>query len=882
MRGNEGSRSAKRITVVALVTIVLTTNLPLRGEGKSLVDISIGDFDKDRFLFKYGEEKVFSAKNSIEISVRPADMVLLLDISSSMKNYPDPKVNKGRYRIDLEKRIAAQLISEAPSYTKIAVIPFGEEDTPNIDFTNDKSYLQDIINKLEAKGSQSRAGGKLNDALTMASKNENPCIIVLITDGVEAGEGLYLFNDFIGRGSVEGIPIFCALINPTLDYKEFEKKIIETHGILTIVQEEFDVPIFSEHVRNSVGNYALKDFTMQVRPSPDVKSTLIEVIQGSNLSPKISETTVKVAAFSPRTKLKLSIESTFDAEKYFEPQYTIPYSVEITFVNPLSQEKVHLSDMKSPQVYFEFESFFEHYQLSIMFFILGAVGVMGMVITRGYNRHLKRTEARSLVISAENDVISHEFKAAIENLEKAAKIYRELGDQVAKKYDSQMEDLKRKLNEMEKKKSKIMKISAETQKNLKDAMQVLRTERYIEGFFPSFTRLHNVLGVQYVTNPALTGAMESVKSNKDPEVVDRYYHNFEKFSSESDPQFLGFRRALNLYENENSKELMKLLLQQYQCLGIDNIAEVFFEEKEVARLLLDLWKLNHPEKKGEFNVYISSEEKEGYELLTKLKDMHENISQRMNTLRRETSCTTIELLNNIIADIDKARGLSQGVLQEFSSKYEETLDPEYESVVNTCKDIQKDLILKRDNAELLKNNTEKDIEIKTQSFLDEFKELKRRIELGDYQEDIVNAVYRLHTMFQSVGAVNASNECHSVATDLDKKLSIIGLLDNTKAISIPRLCENIGIHPDEKGKQKVEDLCRQIIAEKNKRSNQYQLFTECNPEIFLDFNLLAQYTLERGKVPPEVETDIETISLPKEVRVDLINVLKRSRGDIRD
>jgi hypothetical protein len=884
MRGNNGSRSAKRTSAVILflVMMALVLGASLKAREKSLVDTTIEDFEKDRFLLKHGEEKTLSIKNSVEISVRPVDMVLLLDVSSSMNNYPDPQINKGRYRIDLEKRIAAKFVSDVPSYTRIAIIPFGEEDLPSIDFTNDKSHLQDIIDKLEASGSRSRAGDKLNEALSMATQNENPCIIVLITDGIETGSGLYIFDDFIGRGSTEGIPISCALINPNLDYGEFEEKIIETGGILTIIEEESNVPIFSEKVGKIIDNYALEDFTMQVKPSPDVKSTLIEVVQGNSLFPKISETTMKVAAFSPHTKLRLDIESAVDVRKYLEPQQITPYSIDITFVNPFSQENVYLSDMKSPQVYFEFESFFEHYQLSIMSSMLGIVAVMGIVVTRGYNRHLRRTEARSLVILAENDVRNHEFRVAIENLEKATRIYRRLGDQIVEKYDSQMEDLRKKLNEMEKKKSRIMKISAETQGNLKNAMQVLRTERYIEGFFPSFTRLHNVLGVQNVTDSTLTRAVESIKLNKDPEVLDRYYHNFEKFSSEFSPQFLGFRRALNLYENENSKELMKLLLQQHQRLGVDNIAEVFFEEDEVARLLLDLWKLNHPEEKGEFNVYISSEEKEGYELLARLRDMHENISQRMNILRKETSHTTIELLNNIIADIDKAHEVCQGVLQDFSSKFEETLDPEYESVINTCKDIQKDLILKRDNAEILKNNTEKDIEIKTQSLLDEFKELRRRIELGDYQEDIVNAVYRLHSMFQSVGAVSASNECYQVATDLDKKLSIVGLLDNTRVISIPGLCENIGISLDERGKQKAEDLCRQIIAEKNKRSNQYQLFTECNPEIFLDFNLLAQYTLEKGKVPSEVITDIETLFLPKAVHVDLINVLKRSRGDMHD
>jgi hypothetical protein len=884
MRGNDGSPVvAKRLVCVVFLLIISILSISIGAEDKKLVDFAIGDFDEDYFLIKYGKEKTFSIKNSIEMSVRPMDVILLLDVSISMKNYPSTEMEKGKYRIDIEKRIATQIVSEAPSYSRIAVIQFGDNNKPALNFTDDKDELQETIDNLEATGMKSRAGEKLNEAVTMASQHENPCMIVLVADGIEAGGGLYIFSDFTGRAKVGGVPIFCALINPDIDCEEFEEEIVETHGILTVIQGESDVSAFAEQVENVVSGYGLKEFTIQVKPSSDIKDTAIEVVRGNSLSQSISGTTVRIGTFSPDTEFELAIEPTVDVEKYSEPQYITPYSVVVTFINPVLQEKVTLPEIETSQIRVEFESLLEYYKEAIMLSILGAAGIMGIVIVWGYSRHQKGTMAKNLVNSADKDVDNYRFGEAIEKLKKATEIYSQLRDPIAEKLENRVENLKKNQENTEKKKSEIMRILTETQNNLEKSMRYLRTERYVEEFFPSFSRLRSTLDTRYITSSTLTTAIESIRLKNDPEDIDRYFQNLEKFSRGFNSQFLAFDQAQNLYENENSRELIELLLEQYSCLDVADLEKAFFEEKEVARLLLNLWKLDHPEKKGEFDKRICSEEKEGYELFAKLKDMYRDISQRLNTLRKEASYTFLEFLNGIATDIDETVKLSQVVLQEFSPKYEETLDPEYKSVVEKCKEIQGDLVHKGNDTDILKKEVEKDIEIKIGSLNNEFEDLKRRIKLGDYQDEVINSLYKLQSKLQSIGMLDLRDECRKITSDLERKLAIVEFLNNTKAMSIPKLCENLELNPDETGKTMVQDLCRQIITEKNRRSNipQYQLFTEYDPDIFLDFNLLAQYTLDVGKAPSEIETDIETLLLPKEVCTDLINVLKRGQGDAR-
>jgi len=890
MLGDHDSSIARRIITMALISAITISILSVSIGAKdrepiitedNLVRITIRDFYEKSLFIEYRQKKLVPLKNSIEVSVKPVDAVLLLDVSSSMENYPSKEMKKGKYRIDILKRIAAQIISEASSYSKIAVVAFGAEDAPTVDFSDKYSRdLQNTIDSLEAEGYMSRAGEKLDEAIIMASSNENPCIIVLITDATEVGGGTYLFTDYIGKARREGVPVFCALINPDIDREELKEEVEETHGTLTVIGEESDIPLFTEQIEEVFGEYALKDFTMQLTPSSDVKNIAIDVTQGNVLSPQISDFTVQIAEFSPDT-LILSIESTIDVEQYSEPLNIVLYSVLVTYTDPLFQEKVTLPEMETGQVYFEFEPFIEHYELYIIMSILGIMGIFGAVTVRKYNSHQKRKLAKKLVGLAKMYERNDELHKAIENLQNAVALFTQLGDP-ARTHKAYLKNLRKKMSELENKKERIVKILTRAQKNLKRALKILRTEQYLEEFFPSFTQLRTALNAHNITDSILATTIASIRLQNDPGALDEHLSNLRSFANESDSEFLAFGRAQNLYENENAKELITLLFGQNSCLEIDDLSKAFFEDKEVARLLLNLWKLNNPHKEGEFNEFISSEEKEGYENLANLKEMHEAISQKLDTLRKEVSTTVLEFVKEILADIGKAYELSQETLQEFSSKFEETRDPNYEPVVHTCKEIQKDLTDKRNKTESLKKSVEREIELKIGASREELEKLKKWTAKGDYRDEVVGALYKLQSELQSVGMADMLNEVHRVASDLERKMAIIGLLNNTRVMSIRNLCENLGIYCDEKGKQMVIDLCRQIINEKNRRHDampQYQLFTENDPEVFLDFNLLAKYTLEVGKAPAEIETDFgETLVLPREIHKDLINVLKQGKG----
>jgi hypothetical protein len=894
MRGGYDLSTAMRmaggILLVAIMISILNFSVGAKDEEPAtmeddLVRVTIGDFFKDNFFIKYGEEKKIPLKNSIEVYVRPADVVLLLDISSSMNNFPSEETERGEKRIEILKRIAAHIISEASSNSRIAIVAFGAKDSPKVEFTDKKSPdLQNTIDNLEAEGCESKAGKKLGEAIAMASADENPCTVVMITDCVEVGGGIYRFTDYIGRAKLGEIPIFCALINPDIrheeEVEELEEEIEETHGALTFIGGGPGIKSFTEKIEEVFGGYALRDFVIQLIPSPTIDNVVVSIIQGNVLSPEISDSTVQITEFSPDT-LRLSIESTADVEQYSGPSGVVPYSVLITYTDPLLKKEVILPEIKTKSVSFEFEGFIPHFRLHIMISILGAVAMMGVVVTWKYSRHQRREIAGDLIKLSRRHEKNNELKKAFESLQNAIALLSQLGDS-AEKHEAHLENLKKKMNTIEEKKGKIIKILTRARKNLKKAMQILRTERYLEQFFPSFNELKPALNAQNITDSILVTAIESIKLENDQETLDEHLSSFEHFAEESDSEFLALGRAQDLYENENSRELITLLLEQRSRLGIDDLSKNFFEDMEVARLLLNLWKLNNPDKKGEFNEFISSEEKEGYENLASLKQMQEGISRKLDTVHEETLTAVLKDIEDILVNIGRAYELSQKTLQEFSSKYEETHDPTYETVVYACKEIQKDLVQKKDDTESLKRSVEKEIELKIGTSRDELEKLKVQITKGDYRDEVISALYRLQTKLQSVGMADMLNETHRVTSDLERKVAIIELLNNTKVMSIRNLCENMGIYSNKKGKRMIMDLCRQIIKEKNRRHDvipQYQLFTENDPEIFLDFNLLAKYTLEVGKAPSEIETDFgETLLLPREVHTDLINVLKQGGG----
>lgn len=866
--------------LASLMGLILSTSVSTARE-KALVDIDIEEFNSNTFFIPYGEEKTISTENVVGVSVNPVDIALLLDVSISMGNCPSSTTtNCELSRLDLEKRAATRIISATPSESKIAIVQFGEDNIPVVSFTSEKPLLQNTINNMQATGYSSKLGEKSDEAITMASRDENLCVIFLITDGIEAGKGLYVFSDFIGRAKTEKVPVFFILINPDIDHEEFERDVIETHGTLIVIEDESDLLKLSKQVENVISDYAIEELTIQILPFPDTK-TILTITDGNSLSPLISGDTVRIRSFPPHTILNLDIESAINLEKHTQPVEITPYSVVVTYTDPVSEEKITLPEERSTSIRVSFETFYEHNLSLIMGSIIGSFGIIGITAAWGYSRHQKRVLARELVKRAEANEASFRFEEAIEKLEDVVNLYTQLKDPVAEKYKDHLGDLRKKLSEMESQKSAIIKVLTETQKNVDNAVQTLRTEKYLDEFFPSFSQLRTVSDVQEPGSKLPKTMKSTVVSSNDPETIKKYFYGLEKFSKESKHQFLDFTRARNMYENENSRELIALLLEIYPQLGVDEIEEIFFEDKEVARFLLNLWRLHHPEEEGVFNEYVSSRKKEGYENFIAVKTMHRDISRKMNTMRMEPSSETLEKLDNTIVDIDRTIALSCETLQEFSSRYEETGDPEYGSVVRTCEEIQEDLKARKDEVEALKKDIEKEIEERSVSLLETLSDLKRRIGLGDYEEEVINSLYKLESAFCSIKSVDKIGECRNLVHDLEKKIAIVELLEYARVMTLHKVCENVGVSLDEMGNAIVRELCRQIIAEKNRKYDfqRYQLFTEYGSDIFLDFNMLARNALEKGKAPSEIETIFgERILLPKEVQNDLINILRRKGG----
>jgi outer membrane protein OmpA-like peptidoglycan-associated protein/WD40 repeat protein/Mg-chelatase subunit ChlD len=148
----------------------------------------------------------------------PVSVVLMFDISSSMKNE----------RIDLAKEAAMGFLKNFPLETsEIAIASFSDDVSINCDFTQDFNRLKDAINNLAPDGGTNYSKAFMQNAtgaIDIVKNGKYKKNIVFLTDGQSHTNALSVIN----QAQHEGITIYC--ISMALEMPQVLKDIATLTG----------------------------------------------------------------------------------------------------------------------------------------------------------------------------------------------------------------------------------------------------------------------------------------------------------------------------------------------------------------------------------------------------------------------------------------------------------------------------------------------------------------------------------------------------------------------------------------------------------------------------------------------------------------------------
>lgn len=128
-------------------------------------------------------------------------IVLCIDVSKTMVGKP----------FDALKKAVNKYINELRNTDKLAIYTFGDEVKLVTDFSNDKDYLKETINKIQPEGNFTELYSGLYKAVKKLAddKDKEGKIAIVISDGKdESKTKTYSDNDVISLAKENGIPIF--------------------------------------------------------------------------------------------------------------------------------------------------------------------------------------------------------------------------------------------------------------------------------------------------------------------------------------------------------------------------------------------------------------------------------------------------------------------------------------------------------------------------------------------------------------------------------------------------------------------------------------------------------------------------------------------------
>lgn len=183
-------------------------------------------------------------------------IVLCIDVSKTMVGEP----------FNALKKAVNKYIDELRNTDRVAVYTFGDDVTMLSDFSGDKQYLKDIINKIKPDGNYTELYSGLYKAVKKLAddKDKEGKIVVVISDGKdESKTNTYSDKDVIDLAKENGIPVF-AIGYTKIDkiyLQSLEKISDNTNGRYYYSPDEENLEKQYKKMNNQIQNIYLLNYT---------------------------------------------------------------------------------------------------------------------------------------------------------------------------------------------------------------------------------------------------------------------------------------------------------------------------------------------------------------------------------------------------------------------------------------------------------------------------------------------------------------------------------------------------------------------------------------------------------------------------------------------
>ena len=840
----------KKICFLIFITLVLSSSyISCEENDKKDINIEIKGISIDKqwqspnnintlYFQRDKLEEIGLFTLDIEMYINPVDIILVLDSSMSMnsRDIKDSDGDKVIYRMDIQKRIARQVIESLFDSSNIGIIVFGHAKTDKIvekNLTTERKELIKIIDNLEPFSENTRGGKALDAAIEMAHDDDRQCILLLISDGLEVGEG-YSISDFTRKAQNYKIKIYCVKIGTAKTGGNLEDLASKTKGKYYSVEKERDIYPLTSDITNITNDHSLNNVILEFIVPEEIQIENLKYYQGQRALQK----NLALQWESIPANETIEFTTTFGAiGEQVQDKKFLEIGYELSYQNPLTEEKNNL--VFNPQKinvkietkwnYYKrifFETLDTHKILISLVLIIFTI-VIVLHYRWKYDKKRLQKEKSNHLLQAKKLTEKREFEGALAHLEKADKISIRLN----KKSDP---DISKKISYLENTIDNLEKIKKRVQTLIVDIIQLIETIQhyapieFLRHSLTDFEVIQEEMGANLRAEKLGEKATSIFKTNDIDEIkhLEVDLRKLKKILSNNEEKI---GKAYEIYIQ--TKPTLETLLQKNN-LDIDRITEAI-EDTEVPHLVLNYVINDHPELQSTWNELITDklkDEREAFQMAENYMSQNEFKKAENLLLKAKRKAEKIDeknLLKNIEKLLEDCRKHLEDITETVSKTYLEGMD----------------LFKTHEYAE-------------AQSKFQKVKTLGEQIHDESWIEKGKSMIIK----------------CDQYIIWDEQTRAIIDKLKESNGIApIPWLGRYVET-------DNIDELLRYIRNEYNKQrgdDTQYRIYPYEQPPVFIDFYALANYIIENpgeigGKIPPN------HLSIPVPLQKELLELLKPS------
>lgn len=837
----------KNVGSLLVISLLLCAPVAV-GQGYDSKEVSMDVIHPENnkiIFFEYKKaDKTQYFSIDILIQVKPVNVILLLDESSSMNNkdiediYGIASVS----RMEIQKRISRQILESVNSVSEIALVFFGGNEIRQYAFGSDRELLKSEVDDMVPHGDKSRGGEGLSQAIDIAKGSGRHCIVIVISDGLEL-LGEYKLVDSIGDAVNNDIVVHSVLLGKVDTGYDMAQIATKTNGLFFRIEEEEDISSMMSKITNPVNGQCLEDVVLRLVAPSGVYIDDTTTLQGDK--PQLNATKLKWDRISYEEpvalKTKIGVQGGRVDRNFSSLEPNFMFSFRNRFQGKDQEVQINIGtvglDFETEEEYEERirEEFFEKNKLYIGLTMSISVIVVFFIIKRKINMTNLRKELeyhKSQVPLLED---KRDYESAMHHVERAIFICSKLKDDREKELSRKYRELTGLVSQLKEEKAKAEALLNEISR-LTETIRKFAPSEYLQHSLSDYNILEEKMGPHLRIDRLGHRASQIFEENELAQIKD-LQEELEHIREVLSVNLRKVQRAKDLYEQ--TKPTLEILLQGNN-LDNERVSHVI-EDSALASSVLNLVIADHQELKSRWNN----------EIIDEIKD------EKRSFLKAQ------ELMNQ--GDFRNAEIFLEKALEIAQKTEQYDLAEEIYRKLSECKEriqeIHEEMISSfNEGMELFKNHLYSDAmtkfftartlaeHINDASQVERAKSMILRCEKGDIWEEQKTAIRK------------KMEEVNGVA-------------------SIEWLTRYVEVDPDD-----MDRLLRDIRDEFNRKGDQnieqYRVYRYESIPIFIDFYALSKYLFDHageigGKIPPN------NLEIPIDVQNELLELMRPSRGGKR-